>query len=363
MKITAAIVKEKDDDIKFEEVELDDPQENEVLVEVKATGICHTEFGIQHQHIATPMPIALGHEGAGVIKKVGANVKEFSPGDHVVITFASCGECRCCTKGYPNSCESFGALNFGGNMLDGSRRLSKQGNSVANLFGQSSLASYCVAHKNNVVKVEEDVDFHLLAPLACGIQTGVGTIVNKLNPEPDACVAVFGCGSVGLSAIMGAAILGCNKIIAIDVSPERLELAKEFGATHAVNGKEQEVTEVIIELTAGGVDYAVESSGISAVVVQAIQSLRARGKLAIVGVSGDTTINIHDDLIPPNRTIMGVTQGDSNPKVFIPKLIEFYKEGKLPLDKMIVQYSHTRLDDALDDMRSGKTIKPVIVFH
>jgi aryl-alcohol dehydrogenase len=360
--IKAAVVKEKGAEIRFEDIQIQDPQVNEVLVKIVGTGICHTEFGVQHQHINTPLPIALGHEGAGVVEKIGPGVTAFAPGDHVVITFAYCGTCKICLEGHPNSCESFAELNFGGKMLDGSKRLSMGDGEVATLFGQSSLATYAVAHTNNVVNVDKSVDLALLGPMACGIQTGAGTVLNKLKPSFGDSIAIFGCGGVGLSAVMGAALTGCKHIIAVDVNEERLRLAQELGATHTINGKLVDAVEEIRKITKHGVEHAVESTGISAIVVQGVHALRARGTLAVVGVSGHTTLHIHDDLIPANRTIVGVTQGDSNPKLFIPQLIETYKNGKFPFDKLIKKYPHTDLEQALQDMKVGITVKPVITF-
>lgn len=362
MLVKAAVVNEKGGEIKFEDVSIGTPQANEVLIRIVATGICHTELGVQHQHIETPLPIALGHEGAGIIESLGPGVTEFEIGDHVVISFSYCGSCKTCLEGHPNSCEHFGSLNFGGKMLDGTTRLSTSENKVFSLFGQSSLATYAIAHKNNVVKVDKSVDLTILGPLACGIQTGAGTVFNKLQPGFGESIAIFGCGGVGLSAIMAATLTSCTNVIAIDVNEDRLRLALELGATHIINARNQDVNEEILNITGSGVEYAIESTGISDIVLQGVRALRTKGTLAVVGVSGNTTIHIHDDLIPPNRTIVGITQGDSIPKLFIPKLIETYKNGKFPFDRLIKKYSFNELNEALEDMRIGKTVKPVIVF-
>ncbi|WAH37552.1 NAD(P)-dependent alcohol dehydrogenase [Alicyclobacillus dauci] len=363
MEIRAAIVNEKDGAIRFEAVNLQEPQANEVRVRIVATGVCHTDLGVRAQHIQTPLPIALGHEGAGVIEQVGPGVTQFAPGDHVVISFSYCGNCANCLQGHPSGCEHFFELNFGGTMLDGTNRLAKEDKHVATLFGQSSLATHAIVHVNNLVRVDKDLDLRLLGPLACGIQTGAGTVLNKLRPNFGEQIAIFGCGGVGLSAVMGAALTGCSHIIAVDVNDDRLALAQELGATHVINGRNVDVVAEIQRLTGGGVHYAVESSGISAIVVQAVHSLRIRGTLAVVGVSGNTTLHIHDDLIPSNRTIVGVVEGSSIPKLFIPKLIEYYNKGRFPFDKLIKTYPVESLNEALDDMKSGQTIKPVITFE
>lgn len=364
MKIKAAIVENAGGEITIQTAKLEDPKANEVLIKLVGTGVCHTDLGVKEQHIETPLPIALGHEGAGVVEKIGPGVVDFSPGDHVVLSFSYCNSCRNCLEGHPAACESFAPLNFGGAHLEGTTRINDlTGNEVATLFGQSSLATYAVAHTNNLVKVDPSVDLRLLGPLACGIQTGVGTVINKLQPKFGESIVIFGCGGVGLSGIMGAKLTGAKNIIAVDIIPERLELAKELGATHVINGKEENTVERVHEITGGGSDYVLEATGVPALILQGLRSLRVRGTMATVGVGPDTTLNIHDELIPPNRTIMGVVEGDSIPKLFIPELIEYYKAGKMPFDRLIKFYPFEELQDAVDDMLSGKTIKPVITYE
>ena len=362
MLIKAALVK-NEGEIELSEIKGTEPKQNEVLVKIVGSGICHTDLGVKHQQIKTPLPIALGHEGAGIIEQVGEGVSGFAVGDHVVISFSYCGECKSCLEGHPSSCEQFFELNFGGKMNDGTHRLFKGEQEVATLFGQSSLATYAIVHTNNLIKVDKDVDLRLLGPLACGIQTGAGTVVNKLKPGFGESIVIFGCGGVGLSAVMAANLTGCFQIIAVDVNEDRLRLADELGATHTLNGNQVDVVEQIRKITRGGANYAVESTGVPAVVVQAVHCLRVRGTLAVVGVAGNTTLHIHDDLIPPSRTIVGVVEGDSIPKLFIPKLIEAYKRGKFPFDRLIRFYPLAEVNTAIEDMISGKTVKPVITFE
>ncbi|MCR8842291.1 NAD(P)-dependent alcohol dehydrogenase [Paenibacillus sp. SC116] len=363
MHIQAAIVNEKGGNITIENVQLQPPKSNEVLIKLVGTGICHTDIGVQLQHTPTPLPIALGHEGAGIIEQLGPNVTDFEVGDHVVISFSYCAKCKNCLEGHPASCDHFGEHNFGGHLLDGTSRLTKENEEIATLFGQSSFATYAVAHVNNVVKVDKDLDLSLLGPLGCGIQTGAGTVLNKLKPEIGDSIVIFGCGGVGLSGIMGAAITGAKTIIAVDIVPSRLELAKELGATHVINGKEQDAKEEIIRITGGGADYVLEATGVPALILQAIRSLRARGTMASVGVGPDVTLNILEELIMYNRTLMGVVEGDSIPKLFIPQLIEYYKQGRFPFDKLINKYKFEEINEAIADMKSGKTVKPVVIFE
>lgn len=364
MEIKAAVVHDAGGDISLENVTLDEPKANEVLIKMVGTGVCHTDLGVQAQHINTPLPIALGHEGAGIVEKVGPGVVDFEAGDHVVISFSYCNSCKNCLEGHPSACENFGQLNFGGAHLEGTTRISRnEEEDVATLFGQSSLATYAIAHTNNIVKVDKDVDLRLLGPLACGIQTGAGTVLRKLKPGFGDSIVIFGCGGVGLSGVMGAKLTGAKNIIAVDIIPERLELAKELGATHTINGKEVDTVEEIFNITGNGAEYVLEATGIPMLIKQGIDSLRARGVMAVVGVGPDMTLNIHDDLIPPNRTIMGVVEGDSIPKLFIPELIDYYKAGKFPFDKLIKLYSFDQLNEAIEDMNSGETIKPIITFE
>lgn len=362
MEIKAAVVHEAEGDISLENVTIEEPKANEVLIKMVGTGVCHTDLGVKAQNIKTPLPIALGHEGAGIIEKVGPGVFDFEPGDHVVMSFSYCNSCKNCLEGHPAACERFGQLNFGGAHLEGTTRLAKGNDEVATLFGQSSLATYAIAHTNNIVKVDKDVDLRLLGPLACGIQTGSGTVLQRLKLGFGDTIVIFGCGGVGLSGVMGAKLTGAKNIIAVDIVAERLELAKELGATHTINGKEVDTVEEIFKITGNGAEYVLEATGVPMLILQGIRSLRARGVMAVVGVGPDTTLNIHDELIPPNRTIMGVVEGDTIPKLFIPELIEYYKAGKFPFDKLIKFYSFDQLNEAIDDMHSGETIKPVITF-
>lgn len=235
MKIKAAVIREKGKPFQFEEIELQSPQRGEVLVKIHASGVCHTDEVAQHQLIPVPLPAVLGHEGCGVIEEVGEGVIGLEKGDHVVFSFGYCGQCDACLNGKPFACTSFNEINFGGVMSDGTKRLSKNGEEISSFFGQSSFATYSVVHQNSVVKVDKDIDLSILGPLGCGIQTGAGAIFNRLKPEFGSSLVVFGCGTVGLSAIMAANLYPCNHIIAVDRNEKSLQLAKELGATHTID--------------------------------------------------------------------------------------------------------------------------------
>ncbi len=359
MKIQAAITRAKGEDFVIEEVTLSTPKANEALIKVVATGVCHTDAVARDLGIA-PYPIVLGHEGAGVIEQVGDNVTSVAPGDHVVLSFAHCGRCENCLTGYPSVCLRFNDLNFGGRMEDDSHRLHQGETPLATFFGQSSFGTYAVAHERNVVKVDKDVDLALLGPLGCGIQTGAGTVLNRLRPAFGTSIAIYGCGAVGLSAIMAARIAGCSRIFAIDVHDNRLELAKELGATHALNGKNVNVVEAIRSASGGGTHYAVESTGVPAVVRQCLHALRPLGEAAIVGVTPEMNIDVHNDLMAEGKSMIGVIEGDSVPRVFIPKLVEYFKAGRFPFDKLVKFYRFEQINEAFEDSARGVTIKPIL---
>ncbi|MCC8438534.1 NAD(P)-dependent alcohol dehydrogenase [Brevibacillus sp. M2.1A] len=359
MKITAAVIHQKEEAFKIEQIEITEPQANEVLIRVVATGVCHTDAVARDQGLA-PFPVVLGHEGAGIVEKVGVGVKHVEPGDHVVISYASCGHCENCLTGHPSTCVEFNQLNFGGEMEDGSHRLHQHEHELSTFFGQSSFATYAIANERNVVKVDKDVDLALLGPLGCGIQTGSGTVLNKLRPSFGSSIAVYGCGAVGLSAIMAAKIAGCKEIIAIDVHDSRLELAKELGATLTLNGKNVDVVKEIKAATGGGANYAVETTGVPPVVRQSLQALRPLGISAIVGITPEMSIDVHNDIMVEGKTMIGVIEGDAVPQLFIPQLVEYYKRGMFPFDKLVKFYDFHDINKAFEDSKAGITIKPVL---
>ena len=359
MKIQAAVTHAQGEGFSIEEVTLSGPKSNEVLVKIVATGVCHTD-AVGRDLGVSPYPIVLGHEGSGVVQQIGENVTSLAEGDHVVMSFAHCGQCENCLTGHPTVCSRFNELNFGGRMDDNTCRLHQGDTDVHTFFGQSSFGTHIVAHERNVVKVDKDVDLALLGPLGCGIQTGAGTVLNRLKPEFGTSIAVYGCGAVGLSAIMAAKIAGCQQIFAVDVHDSRLELALELGATHAFNGKNVDVVKEIKEAAMGGTHYAVESTGVPPVVRQCLNALRPLGQAAIVGVTPEMNIDVHNDLMAEGKSMIGVIEGDSVPRVFIPKLVEFYKAGKFPFDKLIKFYSFDQINQAFEDSANGTTVKPIL---
>jgi aryl-alcohol dehydrogenase len=295
---------------------------------------------------------------------VGANVTNVAPGDHVVMTFMSCGQCHYCQRGETAYCSDFFMLNVGGARKDGTTgTCDAHGHRLHDhFFGQSSFGTYAVAHGRNVVKVPEDVPLEILGPLGCGIQTGAGAVLNALEVGPGDSVAVFGAGGVGLSAVMAARVAGATTIIALDVLPGRLNLALELGATHIVDSGKEDAVEAVRRIGGGGVDYTLDTSGKPTVLRQAIDALSIRGTCGVVGASALGTEASFDinSLMIPGRSIRGICEGDSLPAVFIPQLIELYRQHRFPYDRLIRFYELDEINVAIDAAARGMVIKPVL---
>ncbi|WP_026394368.1 NAD(P)-dependent alcohol dehydrogenase [Acetobacterium malicum] len=357
----AAVVHNKGEKYVIEEIEVAAPKADEVLVKIVGVGLCHTDQLGQEQLIPVPLPAVFGHEGSGIVMEVGEGVTGIKVGDHVVLSYSSCGICENCLDGKPYCCVNNGMLQFSGVMADGTSRLSLNGKKVSSFFGQSSFSQYSVANQRNVVVVDKEVDLTILGPLGCGFETGAGTVLNALKPEFGSTIAVFGCGSLGLAAIMAAKIANCHKIIAVGGTASKLELAKELGATDTVNTREvKDVVAEIKRITNGGAHYSIDTTGAEPVIKNALYCLRTLGVCAEVGVSGDVTMNIFDAITMEGRTLVGVIQGNSVPQLFIPKLIEYYKNGQFPFDKLIKIYDFEKINEAYDDVHKGETVKGVL---
>ena len=362
MKITAAVITEKSGPFIFCDIEIDEPRDDEVLVQMVATGVCQTDAHIREQAYKTPLPIVLGHEGAGIVARVGKNVINVVQGDHVVMSYPSCGHCDKCLSGHSPYCANGFELSFGGHRLDGSNAM--HDGIHGHFFGQSSFATFAITNERNLVKVCKDLPLELLGPLGCGIQTGAGAVLNALKVPAGSSIAVFGTGSVGLAAIMAAKLAGATKIIAVDINSERLSLAMELGATHSINGKEEDVQKSIVTLTPGGVDYVVEVTAQAKMLSLALKVLNMQGQVALVGgAPAGTEASLDLNSLLNGRGVKGVIQGDSIPQIFIPKLIEFYKKGQFPFDRLIKLYPFEEIEAAFADSHSGKVIKPILVFN
>ncbi|MFE0331975.1 NAD(P)-dependent alcohol dehydrogenase [Streptomyces sp. NPDC058960] len=362
----AAVVESGGAPFTLSEVELDDLGPGEALVRMVATGLCHTDLGVASGGLPFPLPGVLGHEGAGIVEAVGPNVTGVEPGDHVVLSFTSCGGCRNCRDGHPAYCATWLPLNLiGGRRADGTSTVSRDGTPLGgHFFGQSSFAERALVDERSLVKVDPEVPLASIAPLGCGVQTGVGAVWNVLRPRAGSTLVVLGAGAVGLSAVMAAALTPAARIIAVDRVAERLALAKELGATHTVNAAEADLADALALLTDGqGADGVVETTGSVAVLRQGADALAARGALVVVGAPPfGTEVALDVNGLLPGKQIVGITLGDSETQTFIPALVQLVKEGRLPLDRLIGTYPFAEIDQAVRDMSAGKTIKPVLTF-
>jgi aryl-alcohol dehydrogenase len=364
--ITAAVTRDLHRDFDIEQLTLDEPRAGEVQVRMVATGVCHTDMAVRDGWIPTTFPIVLGHEGAGVIERVGEGVTHLEPGDHVVLTVASCGVCVDCLTGNPSFCANSYVQNFAGGRGDGTTSLTdEEGRQVnSHFFGQSAFASFANVPVRSVVKVRKDVPLETLAPLGCGVQTGAGAVLNVLKPRMDGSLVVFGAGAVGMSAILAARVARVQTIVAVDMVDARLDLARELGATHTVNPRHGDVAEALATITGSGVDYAIDTTGNAAVVDGMIQSLGHRGHailLAAANPEAETRVNLALAVAQAIR-VTSVVEGGAIPQLFIPELIELYLAGEFPFDRLIRRYAFADIAQAFADSESGAVVKPVLTF-
>ena len=363
MEIQAAVTDAKGAPFAVQTVEVDELRPDEVLVKVAAAGVCHTDLIVRDQWYPVPLPAVLGHEGAGVVDRVGAHVAKVAPGDRVGMSFNSCGACPTCLTGRPTYCHDFFARNFGGSRPDGTTALSRDGEAIhSHFFGQSSFATYAVATERNVVKLPEDVPLEVVAPFGCGIQTGAGAILNVMRPPAGSSVAVFGTGTVGMAAIMAAVAIGVTTVIGIDLNPARLAVARELGATHTVHAGEQDPVEQVRAITRLGADFTIESTGVASVLRQAVDASAPMGVSGIIGapaIGTEVSLDINEMLIF-GRSVRGIVEGDSVPDIFIPRLIDLWRVGRFPVDRLMRNYDLDELDAAAHDAEAGRVIKAVV---
>ena len=352
-KIRAAVLRKQGGPLQIEPLELEGPQDDEILLRIIASGICHTDISLCDSWDGAAEPVVLGHEGAGIVEQVGKNVKGIKRGDHAVLSYQSCGQCPPCLNGHPTDCQLFYEVNFGFRRVDGSNALHRSG-VRGHFFGQSSFSTRVLATERNLVKVPEDLPLEVLAPLGCGMQTGAGAVLNSLKVPGGASVAVIGTGAVGMAGLMAARIVGANPIIGIDIIPMRLELALELGATHTIYNRHIDLASRISEITGRGVDYVLETTGNPQLIQLAISVLNPQGAVAIF--SGESS----PVPLSEGRKIFGIIEGDAIPQQFIPRMIELYQAGQFPFDRLIKFYDFTEINQAMADSRSGDTIKPVL---
>ncbi|MEU4693589.1 NAD(P)-dependent alcohol dehydrogenase [Actinoplanes sp. NPDC023714] len=347
MRARAALVRTPGGPFAIEDVEIDEPAADEVLVRITAAGICHTDLAMSRAWPARLLPMVFGHEGAGVVEAVGDRVTTVSPGDRVCLSFRSCGTCPECAAGRRAYCLRSDLNTRGGrkNAIDSAH---------GDFFGQSSFATYALSHADNTIRIPDDYPDTLAAPLGCGVQTGAGTVINVLRSRPGDSLIVFGAGGVGLSAVMAAAANGVT-VIAVDPIPSRRELARDLGAADALDPAAPDLAGALRELTGGGAHQAIDTTGRGGVIRQAIGALRRRGTLALVGMGGTAEFDIMT-VMTNGIEIRGVIEGDAEPSTFIPKLIEM----NLPLQKIIAEYVFDDIQTAVEDAAAGRVVKPVL---
>lgn len=363
MKIHAAVLRDGEKPYSIERLELATPGAGEILVRIVGTGMCHTDMVPRSPDFAAlaPLPLVTGHEGAGVVEAIGPGVGGIVVGDHVVLSFDSCGACASCRGGHPAYCESFLPRNLSGRHLDGSSPATDEaGKPVgARWFGQSSFATHALATVRNAVLVDRSLPLELLGPLGCGIQTGAGSVLVAMGVRAGSTIAVYGAGAVGLAAVMAARVAGATTIVAVDLHPARLELARELGATDAIDGKAGDVAQQILSLT-GGVEYVFDTTGIPAVIAGAINALKPRGVCGMVAVRGADLV-LAPLTLELGRTVMGIIEGDVVPQRFIPQMIALWRQGRFPFDRLIRTFPLAKIDEAERASLAGEVVKPVLL--
>jgi aryl-alcohol dehydrogenase len=365
MPIIAAVARRANADFELAQVELDAPRADEILVRVHGVGICHTDIACRDQNIPTALPVILGHEGSGVVEAVGSDVKKIKPGDRVILTWRTCGTCHMCKRGEPSYCQDFAGLNLSGKRPDGSCTVHQHGQPVnASFFSQSSFAQYAIAYERSVVKVPDGVPLHLMGPLACGFQTGAGSTMNSMACRAGSSIVILGGGSVGLSAMLGAIVQGCTTVIVSEPTAERRALALQLGATHVIDPKSEDLTAAIRAILPTGVDYAFDTTARGEVIQAALNAMASRGTLGLVGVPPSLDVKVGftlAQLMGLGLTVRGIANGDSDPHIFIPRLIELFRQGRMPFDKLIKTYRLEEINQAIHDQHSGKTVKAVLL--
>ena len=365
MKIQAAVATSPTEPFLIRDVELDSPRDDEILVRIVGVGVCHTDLVFKGAGmIATPA--VFGHEGSGVVEQVGSAVTKVAPGDRVAITFRSCGACPRCDSGDAAYCHTMPLLNYAGMRPDGSKAISADGAPVAsNFFGQSSFATHAITYERNVVKVPDDLPLDIMGPLGCGIQTGAGGIMRSLACEAGSSLLIVGGGPVGLSAVMGAKIRKCGVVIVAEPHAERRALALELGATHVIDPlAEADFAAAVRAIMPMGVDYAFDTSGIPAMQAAVMGALAPKGVFGIVGVSPPGTplpgeVNM---AMTFGHTVKGIIEGDSDPDVFLPELMEHFRRGELPFDRLIKTYPFAQINEAIAAQHRGECVKIVLLM-
>ncbi|WP_345796826.1 NAD(P)-dependent alcohol dehydrogenase [Castellaniella sp. MT123] len=366
MKIKALVVDRQNGPFVPQEIDLAEPERGEALIRIVACGVCHTDAITRAGDMPMPFPAVLGHEGAGVVERVGPGVTEVAPGDKVIIGWPSCGVCRNCLDGQPRYCLRTGEALVSGRRFKGDGKgttaYSRNGEPLnGHFFGQSSFATHSIVSADALVKVPTDTPVELLGPLACGLGTGAGAVLNEARPRLGDSVLIAGVGAVGLAAVMAAKNSGVTKIIVADIHASRLELAKEFGATHVINSRDQNLVEEVTKVTGSTVDYAFDCTGVIAVIEQLAETIGMRGHLVLIGGAPAGARFSLDHLTTLwGKTVMGVLGGGGRSGQLIPALVELFQQGRFPFDRLVKFYDMDQIEQALEDSKSGKVIKPIL---
>ena len=368
MKTMAAVAFEAAKPLEIVEVDLDGPRAGEVLVELKATGVCHTDaFTLSGDDPEGAFPAILGHEGAGVVVDVGEGVKDLKPGDHVIPLYTpECRSCDFCLNPKTNLCQAVRTTQGQGLMPDGTSRFSLDGKRILHYMGCSTFSNYTVLPEIAVAKVREDAPFDKICYIGCGVTTGIGAVAFTMKVEPGSTVAVFGLGGIGLNVIQGAKMVGVRRIIGIDLNDTRKDIATKFGMTDFINPKDvDDIVGHIVEITDGGVDYSFECIGNVQVMRQALECChKGWGESCIVGVAGaGKEISTRPFQLVTGRSWRGTAFGGARGRTDVPKIVDWYMEGKLNIDDLIThKMPLSRINDAFDLMHAGKSIRSVVEF-
>lgn len=353
----AAVLRSSDAPFTLEDLVLRPLEDDEVLVDVQAVGMCRTDFAARRPEMTERRPVVVGHEGAGIVLDTGPAVRGVAVGDHVVLSFDSCGGCPACTTG-TGTCPLILELNMGRHQDDRSATDAAGDAVSARWFAQSSFATRAIASERNTVVVDPDVPLDLLAPFGCSVSTGVGAVVHSLAVTPGSSIAVFGSGAVGMAAIMGARIAGAVRIVAVDVHDSRLETACRIGATETVRGGES-LRQELARVAPGGFDYAVDTTGVNAVVVEAMAATALGGKIALIGGLAEPLALTAEML--HGKTLVGVLGGGRAPRELVPQLVGWWRDGLLPVDEIVTRFPLSAINDAEAASRDGSAIKPVLL--
>ncbi len=364
MQASAAVMSERYGRWTIETLDVAEPGPQEVRVRVVASGICQTDVHARDGFFPIPCPAVFGHEGAGVVERVGRAVTSLKPGDPVIMANPSCGACSDCLAGFETYCSQAPVLKQSGYRADGTSLSFSRGNEpiYGSFFQQSSFASITIAMARNTIRVPDDVPLDILAAFPCGVNTGAGAVMNVLKPHPGDSYVAFGTGTVGFAGLLAAKLSGCNPIIAVDLFDARLALALDLGATHTVNAKDPKLVEEVRRLAGGrGAQFCLEAADFPEALRAAVDVLAPRGTACLVGSAGaGVDVQLEMRAIQQGRVVRGCVQGESDVQTFLPHLIALYRDGKLPIERLVRHYPHIAINDAVADMLAGTTIKAVL---